>query len=76
MCFFKLVAFLSETFVFIYMGSSMCTISLTHLVTAVISLLAIFLGRVANVFPGEFLLSITSFPHMWWAIRLTSETTF
>jgi len=55
MCFFKLVAFLSETFVFIYMGSSMCTISLTHLVTAVISLLAIFLGRVANVFPGEFL---------------------
>ena len=34
MCFFKLVAFLSETFVFIYMGSSMCTISLTHLVTA------------------------------------------
>ena len=56
MCFFKLVAFLSETFVFIYMGSSMCTISLTHLVTAVISLLAIFLGRVANVFPGEFLI--------------------
>jgi NhaP-type Na+/H+ or K+/H+ antiporter len=76
MCFFKLVAFLSETFVFIYMGSSMCTISLTHLVTAVISLLAIFLGRVANVFPGEFLLSITSFPYTRWAIRLTSETTF
>ena len=62
MCFFKLVAFLSETFVFIYMGSSMCTISLTHLVTAVISLLAIFIGRVANVFPGSYLLNATLRP--------------
>ena len=62
MCFFKLVAFLSETFVFIYMGSSMCTISLTHLVTAVISLFAIFIGRVANVFPGSYLLNATLRP--------------
>lgn len=62
MCFFKLVAFLSETFVFIYMGSSMCTISVTHLVTAVISLFAVFIGRAANVFPGAYLLNRTSRP--------------
>lgn len=62
MCFFKLVAFLSETFVFIYMGSSMCTISVTHLVTAVVALLAVFLGRAANVFPGAYLLNHTLRP--------------
>jgi len=59
MCFFKLVGFLSETFVFIYMGSSMCTISLTHLVTSVVALLAVFVGRAANVFPGAWLLNTT-----------------
>ena len=62
MCFFKLVSFLSETFVFIYMGSSMCTISLTHVVTAVVALLAVFLGRAANVFPGAYLLNSTIRP--------------
>jgi NhaP-type Na+/H+ or K+/H+ antiporter len=46
------VAFLSETFVFIYMGSSMCTIHVTHLVTAAVALAAVFIGRAANVFPG------------------------
>ena len=54
MCFFKLVAFLSEAFVFIYMGSSMCTIS-TQLVTVFTSLFAVFVGRAANVFPGAHL---------------------
>ena len=62
MCFFKLVGFLSETFVFIYMGSSMCTISLTHMVTSVIALLAVFVGRAANVFPGAYLLNNTLRP--------------
>ena len=62
MCFFKLVSFLSEAFVFIYMGSSMCTISLTHVVTAVVALLAVFLGRAANVFPGAYLLNSTIRP--------------
>ena len=62
MCFFKLVSFLSETFVFIYMGSSMCTISLTHVVTAVVALLAVFVGRAANVFPGAYLLNSTIRP--------------
>ena len=62
MCFFKLVAFLSETFVFIYMGSSMCTISVTQLVTAFVSLFAVFVGRAANVFPGARLLNNTLRP--------------
>ena len=62
MCFFKLVAFLSETFVFIYMGSSMCTISFTQLVTAFTSLFAVFVGRAANVFPGAHLLNNTLRP--------------
>ena len=62
MCFFKLVSFLSETFVFIYMGSSMCTISLTHVVTAVVALLAVFVGRAANIFPGAYLLNSTIRP--------------
>ena len=44
------------------MGSSMCTISLTHVVTAVVALLAVFLGRAANVFPGAYLLNSTIRP--------------
>jgi NhaP-type Na+/H+ or K+/H+ antiporter len=59
MCFFKLVAFLSETFVFIYMGSSMCMISVTQLVTGAVALFAVFLGRAANIFPGAYLLNRT-----------------
>jgi NhaP-type Na+/H+ or K+/H+ antiporter len=62
MCFFKLVAFLSETFVFIYMGSSMCTISVNQLGTAFVSLLAVFVGRAANIFPGAALLNKTLRP--------------
>jgi NhaP-type Na+/H+ or K+/H+ antiporter len=43
-------------------GSSMCTIHVTHLVTAVIALFAVFVGRAANIFPGSYLLNRTLRP--------------
>jgi hypothetical protein len=40
----------------------MCTISVTHLATAGVSLLAVFVGRAANIFPGAYLLNSTTRP--------------
>ena len=60
MCVFKIFSFLSETFVFVYMGSAMYSFRSAHIVTAIVGLLVTYISRAANIFPGSFLLNVTS----------------
>lgn len=60
MCVFKIFSFLSETFVFVYMGSAMYAFRPEHTVTALVGLFATYIGRAVNIFPGSFLLNKSS----------------
>ena len=58
MCLFKTFSFLSETFVFIYMGSAMYMFRFSYIITACVGLLACYVGRAVNIFPGAALLNV------------------
>lgn len=58
MCLFKTFSFLSETFVFIYMGSAMYQFRFSSIVTACVGLVATYIGRAVNVFPGAALVNM------------------
>ena len=58
MCLFKTFSFLSETFVFIYMGSAMYQFRFSSIVTACVGLIATYIGRAVNVFPGAALVNM------------------
>lgn len=60
MCIFKIFSFLSETFVFVYMGSAMYSFRVEHVVTAIVGLVACYVGRAVNIFPGSLLLNMSS----------------
>ena len=60
MCVFKIFSFLSETFVFVYMGSAMYAFRSEHIITAIVGLLTTYIGRAVNIFPGSFLLNASS----------------
>jgi len=59
MCIFKIFSFLSETFVFVYMGSAMYSFRWSHILTAFVGLIATYLGRAVNIFPGSILLNMS-----------------
>ena len=59
MCIFKIFSFLSETFVFVYMGSAMYSFRWSHIFTAFVGLIATYLGRAVNIFPGSILLNMS-----------------
>ena len=75
MCLFRIFSFLSETFVFLYMGSAMYTFRTAHIVTCLVGLFVTYIGRAVNIFPGSALLNLTAWrkhPHT----RITKQNQF
>jgi len=75
MCLFRIFSFLSETFVFLYMGSAMYTFRMAHITTCLVGLFVTYIGRAVNIFPGSALLNLTAWrkhPHT----RITKQHQF
>ena len=60
MCLFKVLSYIAETFVFIYMGASMYKSSYTYIMTGVVALFVCVLSRTMTVYPLTFVLNNTS----------------
>ena len=60
MCLFKVLAYVAETFVFIYMGASMYRASFAYITTGLVALVVVVVSRVMCVYPLSYMLNITS----------------